>query len=178
MSYFEIPENPEFNSQMKKLESTDPAHAELFNSMFEQLLINVVAIVLGTIQTGNAKLLDGNDSSFFAKTTDITAIVNGTTKAGNADKLDGNDSIYFAKASDITAITSGTMKVGNATLLDGNASSYYAKATALASYLPLTGGNITGNLTIGSKQVFHAGNSKPIVVSSTAPTDTTSIWIQ
>lgn len=40
MSDFLIPDNPEYSVEMRKLEVTDPAHADLFNAMFAQLLEN------------------------------------------------------------------------------------------------------------------------------------------
>ena len=40
MANFDIPEKPVFNTEMRRLEPTDPAAAELFNGMFEQLLEN------------------------------------------------------------------------------------------------------------------------------------------
>lgn len=41
---FTIPDNPEFNLNMRQLERTDPAAAELFNTLFLQLLQNDAAI--------------------------------------------------------------------------------------------------------------------------------------
>lgn len=42
MANFEIPLNPEFSTQLRKFETTDPAHAELFNNVIEILLNNDV----------------------------------------------------------------------------------------------------------------------------------------
>lgn len=42
MANYEIPLNPEFTSQIRKFETTDPAHAALFNSAIEKLLTNDV----------------------------------------------------------------------------------------------------------------------------------------
>lgn len=36
-----------------------------------------------------------------------------------------------------------------------------AMNAALSKYLPLAGGNVTGNLTVGGKSVWHAGNFNP-----------------
>ena len=44
MSNFEIPNNPELNLNMRKLETSDPGHADTFNSLFLQLLINTAAL--------------------------------------------------------------------------------------------------------------------------------------
>lgn len=40
MANFEVPEEPEFNTQIRKLEESDPAHANLFNAIIESLLNN------------------------------------------------------------------------------------------------------------------------------------------
>ena len=42
MANFEIPVNPEFSEQIRKFETTDPAHADLFNYVTEALLHNDV----------------------------------------------------------------------------------------------------------------------------------------
>ena len=55
MANFEIPDNPEFSTVMRRLETTDPAAAELFNAMFERLLNNDAAIIAGTIPVGDAE---------------------------------------------------------------------------------------------------------------------------
>ena len=217
MSYFELSESPEFNSQMRKLETTDPAAAELFNALFKQLLENEVSIVNGTVMVGNADKLDGKDSTEFALVTDLTPLAK-TSDLEDYAKVASlsvyakvsdlsvyaktsdlsiyaktNDLSAYAKTADLsvyaktsalsayatTAALASYAKTSDLTVYAKTSDlSTYAKANSLASYLLLSGGNITGNLTIGSKQVFHAGNSRPVVVSSTAPTDTTAIWIQ
>ena len=40
MANFEIPLNPEFSLQVRKFETTDPAHAKLFNAVTQSLLTN------------------------------------------------------------------------------------------------------------------------------------------
>ena len=42
MAYFDIPENPEFTEEIRKFETTDPAHADLFNAVVQELLENDV----------------------------------------------------------------------------------------------------------------------------------------
>lgn len=42
MAIFDVPVNPEFNEEMRMLETTDPAHASLFNGMFGQMIENDV----------------------------------------------------------------------------------------------------------------------------------------
>lgn len=40
MADFEIPEKPEFSLQIRKFETADPAHADLFNAVIRQMLGN------------------------------------------------------------------------------------------------------------------------------------------
>lgn len=40
MANFEIPENPEYIEQIRKFETTDPAHADLFNAVIQALVNN------------------------------------------------------------------------------------------------------------------------------------------
>lgn len=44
MAYFNIPENPEFTEEIRKFETTDPAHADLFNNVVQALVNNDVFI--------------------------------------------------------------------------------------------------------------------------------------
>lgn len=217
MPNIEIPDNPEFNIQMRKLEETDPAAAELFNAMFLQLLENFASIINGTVKVGNADKLDGNDSTLFALKTDLTPLAKTSDleayakvaslsvyakvadlsiyakSADLSSYATKNDLGVYAKTSDLSsyAKTSDLSSYATKSELSSYAttaalSSYaktadlsvYAKTSALGSYLPLSGGNITGNLTIGSQQVLHKGNSRPVVISATAPSDTSALWIQ
>ena len=40
MANFNIPDNPEYTDQIRKFETTDPAHADLFNSVAGKLVEN------------------------------------------------------------------------------------------------------------------------------------------
>lgn len=44
MANFDIPDNPEFSSELRKFETTDPAHADLFNEVTEKLFTNELAL--------------------------------------------------------------------------------------------------------------------------------------
>lgn len=44
MAYFNVPENPEFTKEIRKFETTDPAHADLFNNVVQALINNEVFI--------------------------------------------------------------------------------------------------------------------------------------
>lgn len=44
MANFEVPENPEFTEGIRKLETTDPGHANIFNAVFEPIINNVLHV--------------------------------------------------------------------------------------------------------------------------------------
>ena len=44
MANFEVPENPEFTEDIRKLETTDPRHANIFNAVFEPIINNVLHV--------------------------------------------------------------------------------------------------------------------------------------
>ena len=46
----------------------------------------------------------------------------------------------------------------------------------LAKYLPLTGGNVD-SLTVANKTVHHDGNSAKVHIGTSAPSDTSAVWI-
>ena len=83
MANFEIPENPEFSTVMRRLETTDPAAAELFNAMFERLLNNDVAIIAGTIPVGDAEKLGSKTSEEWQTKLDNIQ----TTSQGNLSQV-------------------------------------------------------------------------------------------
>ena len=69
MANFEIPDNPEFNEALRKLEASDPATADLFNSMFARLMENEAALRGNKTPIVNAKTLDGHGAVYFSKAT-------------------------------------------------------------------------------------------------------------
>ncbi len=73
MANFEIPENPIYSSELRKFETTDQAHASLFNQVTERLLHNEVFL---------KKVVD-------TLLEDMEDVIDGTTKvpkSANADK--------------------------------------------------------------------------------------------
>ena len=44
MANFEVPENPEFTEEIRKLETTDRGHANVFNMVFEPIINNVLHV--------------------------------------------------------------------------------------------------------------------------------------
>ena len=44
MANFDIPDNPEFSNEIRKFETTDPAHADLLNTVNKQLFENTLVL--------------------------------------------------------------------------------------------------------------------------------------
>ena len=103
MANYEIPTNPTYSEAMRKLESTDPASAELFNTMFQQMLNNFAAISKGTTPVGNADKLDGAHLSDIQGWTDANYLSkNGT--ATNATQLGGKSASEYVDKFAIGAV--------------------------------------------------------------------------
>lgn len=142
MANFEIPENPEFSTVMRRLETTDPAAADLFNTMFAQLLENDVAIVGGTTKVGNTQKLNGLTAEEFVNNgnmlinTDFSNPVNSSGKTewnGKGTFIDGwestsHNTVYATLDADgiifgNTENTNGYIQAlnsNNGTVLSGN----------------------------------------------------------
>ena len=66
----------------------------------------------------------------------------------------------------ITALgNTAVAKATDADTLDGQHASYFATASSLGNYLLLSGGNITGSLTVQNNTVYHSGNSNSTSVA-------------
>ena len=63
MANFNIPENPEFNVGLRQLESSDPGHADLFNTIFARLLENEAALFGESNPIVNAKTVEGKSAT-------------------------------------------------------------------------------------------------------------------
>lgn len=76
MANFKIAESPEFSLEMRKLETTDPAHADLFNGMFQILLDDLEYLKRGgrvkigasdtELDCGDTLFVTEDDSEFLA----------------------------------------------------------------------------------------------------------------
>lgn len=87
MSYFDV-SNATFNEQLRMLETTDPAHADVFNSIFGQLIENDVSLkeaVTSFVGTKNEQALfllnlhkDGKRYGVHFDNYDVTPAVTGT----------------------------------------------------------------------------------------------------
>lgn len=69
-----------------------------------------------------------------------------------------------------------TGTAADANKLGGLGPEYYAKSADLAEYLPIAGGNVA-SLTVGGQAALHKGNSAPVAVQSSAPSDTSALWV-
>lgn len=69
-----------------------------------------------------------------------------------------------------------TGTAADANKLGGQAPEHYAKSADLANFLPISGGNVA-SLTVGGQAVLHKGNSAPVAVQASAPSDTSALWV-
>ena len=152
---------------------------------------SVANIVSGATKVGNADKLDGNDSSYFATASSVTNITNGTTIVPKADTLDGYHASSFLQ--NINEKTSTALYFTKAAT--NGKSSIYKNNNAINDYgLVLKDENAIGesvkinirndldmitftNKANAEKIILHTGNSVPVIVSATAPSDTTAVWI-
>ena len=146
---------------------------------------SVANIVSGATKVGNADKLDGNDSSYFATKASVTNITNGTTTVPNADKLDGYHASDFIQTNGgiISNSTFATFAV-NRTTSDAAAFSGMAfkKQGEVLGYIgvKLAGEGLCylpPSLGGAYYPLLHTGNSTKVIVSTTAPTDTSAVWI-
>lgn len=89
---------------------------------------------------------------------------------------EANKTLEEKLTEELAALLPKTGTAADANLLGGQAPAYYAKSADLANYLPLTGGNVE-SLTVGGQAVLHRGDSAPVVVQSSAPSDTSAVWV-
>lgn len=123
----------------------------------------------------------------------VANIVSGTTKVGNADKLDGQDSSYFAAAANVAntyatkaslsgyVTTTGLAAKATADANGNNIVNTYATKAALAGYVTTSGtaaratADASGNNIVNTYK--RKSESVNVIVSATAPSDTTAVWI-
>ena len=100
-----------------------------------------------TLQT--ARFINGTS---FNGSANITTAIWGTSRTitiGDTGKsLNGSTNVTWSRAElGITKTNIDALNI-DADTLDGQQGSYYAAANSLSNYLPLTGGTLTGNLTV------------------------------
>ena len=135
MANFEVPSNPEYTEQIRKFETKDPAHADLFNTVIGALLNNDVFLKLaidaafrqGTGYTDQqiANLINGAPETLntlgeiaeaMKNNSDVVDALNAAigTKAsqGEVDGHIGNDTIHI-KASERQSWNDKQTKTGD-----------------------------------------------------------------
>lgn len=135
----------------------------------------------------------------YATNSRVDDIVSGATTVGNAEKLDGHDSDYFAKNEDLANYLpkTGGHVTGNiyhrvesaTTLVDRYTNSVVEIQFGVWSdgfrglYDSTSGKNIIrlkpdGTMQIdGNNTPLHSGNSAKVAIQSSAPTDTSALWV-
>lgn len=137
MANFELPENPGYNDAMRKLETTDPAHADVFNALYAQLLENgeylkqqletqtVLASEKG--EPGGVAELDDSGKVLSSQLPSYVDDVLEYNTLENFPETGESGKIYVAKDTNITYRWSGTgyVEVGPSLALGETASTAY-----------------------------------------------------
>ena len=126
MAEFEIPEHPEYNRSIRKFETTDPAHADLFNAVV-QTLINNDEFFKRVVEkqkedaldkTGDAKdttvTFDSEDEEHPSGWTDIAPVTGGEKQSSLWQKVSlfTKNVLYLWKlcgTNDISGLADGTL---------------------------------------------------------------------
>lgn len=134
---------------------------------------------------GNAEKLGGHEVDYFATAKSMKDITDGTIPVGDSEKLGGLDPEEYSKSDhehkveDITDFPS-SMPASDVkdwakaeTKPEYNYSEIKNLTPANIGALAITGGNVTGSLTVGGNEVLHKGNSASVYIGTSAPNDTT-----
>lgn len=78
MADYLIPENPDYMTAIRKLESTDPANAELFNTLFQRLIENTHAVKMEADGKSDSGHKHSPSDSGLGKNLTFTGAVTGT----------------------------------------------------------------------------------------------------
>ncbi len=111
------------------------------------------AFLLATAKAADSELLDGVEGSGYLLVDGVAvnSLLLGGQAASEFLPVDGTaaDSLLLGgqAASAFLPVGGTAANAANSALLEGNAAAYFATASALAGYLPLTGGDLTGALT-------------------------------
>lgn len=122
-----------------------------------------------------------------AERTAWNAKLDKTAMAADSDKLDGYHASDFLRVAgggyvsapvQVVSLTTQNVEISGTTpFIDfhyGDSSADYTSRIIEAENGTL---NVIGNLKVNSNQVLHKGNSVSVIVSATAPADTTAVWI-
>lgn len=197
MANYMIPENPQYTTEIRKIEQTDPVNADaIVNPLVETLIENTHAVKLKAdrvddlqeqIDSHWLKINGKADATHTHSPDDLSEIVpiskggtgNAEGQAASAVKLANPRSVQvdlssgaaanFDGSADINPGVRGVMAIKNG----GTGATTSAQACANIGALPLAGGTITGNLTLkgagnfGNKINFGDGD----YVHISEPTD-------
>lgn len=138
----------------------------------------------------NASTLEGHNAAHFATAESVTNITDGTTQVGNSKTLDGHGAEDFAPKTDLAnylPLTGGTVESDTYNILgiknksaNGDAFTRYENGSNVLGYLGI---NAVGTPTFkngeqtANYELLHTGNSAKVVISETAPSDTTALWV-
>lgn len=144
----------------------------------------------GTAAKATADASGNNIVNTYATKTALAGYVTttGTAAKATADASGNNIVNTYAKKSEYLPLTGGTIVTNTFSPLQINRNNTSATQVALAFLLAGTllvsiGAKTDGELyaydasSNEKGKILHTGNSRPVVVSATAPTDTTAVWI-
>lgn len=77
MANFEIVDNPDFSEEIRKLEVTDKAHADVFNAFIKQLLYNTLYLKKQLVITKDESLTEAYQQSAGYTDQQIANLING-----------------------------------------------------------------------------------------------------
>ena len=139
---YELPKDPIYREAIRKLQNTDPANAfTVFNPLIQAILENIHFVKLLTEQKAGSDAMDG---ALAQQTKALDAHAKNTTlhiTAAERNKWNGK-----AEASALsTHAQNGTVHI---TAAERSAWNGKAAGNHSHSYLPLSGGTLTGNLRL------------------------------
>lgn len=139
---YELPKNPVYSEEVRKLQNTDPANAfTVFNPLIQAILENIHFVKLLTEQKAGSDTLD---DALAQQTKALDTHAKNTTlhiTAAERSKWNGK-----AEASALnTHAQNGTVHI---TAAERSAWNAKAAGNHSHSYLPLSGGTVTGNLRL------------------------------
>ncbi len=144
---------PEFNTEMRKMETTDPGHANVFNPLLEQLLNNdaflkaIADAAKEHMQNGEIHVTEQDKEGWNAKagTTEATQSAAGLMSAGDKQKLDN-----VAANAEVNQNALSNIQVGSVTITaNGKTATFTMEA---GDNITLTADNATKKVTIKSNR--------------------------
>lgn len=139
---YELPKNPVYSEAVRKLQNTDPANAlTVFNPLIQAILENIHFVKLLTEQKAGNDALTG---ALAQQTKALDTHAKNTTLHVTAAER----SSWNGKADAGTLNTHAQNTTVHVTAAERNAWNSKAAGSHTHSYLPLSGGTVTGNLRL------------------------------